>query len=211
MIGSTEHAAAQLLPGSPGRSRSPFRATGSGSGSIGAAAAVALTDGRIDLALLLGPADEPDARIVGELALTWFPRPAGRRRPAGHPAGRLRRPCVLRTRAWKRSRRAAFAPRWVARRRTWRGAGRRPGWSRRGPHGDARAVPEGSIVATTCQLRSPSRCPCGHAEDAVHSRGERGGLATRSARGTPPGRSLIGQSVLPVVGPCGWLGNRAHR
>jgi DNA-binding transcriptional LysR family regulator len=99
VIGSTEHAAAQLLPGLsaalagtfPGH-QVKFRI------DRGQQLRLALADGRIDLALLLGPADDPDARTVGELPLTWFSAP-GWRASGPIPLVAFDAPCALRTRA----------------------------------------------------------------------------------------------------------------
>ncbi|GAA3958269.1 LysR substrate-binding domain-containing protein [Actinoplanes auranticolor] len=81
-IGSTEHAAAQQLPelaaGFPDH-RVRFRI------DRGAQLRTALAEGRIDLALLLGPAGEPDARAVGQLELTWYAAPGWAPPAAGDP------------------------------------------------------------------------------------------------------------------------------
>ncbi|GGN95156.1 LysR family transcriptional regulator [Actinoplanes lobatus] len=102
VIGSTEHAAAQLLPDLtsalaatfPDR-RIRFRI------DRGAQLRSALQDGRIDLALLLGPADESDARTVGELRLTWYSSPEWTSPPPGEPIPLVvfDAPCALRSRA----------------------------------------------------------------------------------------------------------------
>lgn len=102
VVGSTEHAAAQLLPGLsaalaaafPGH-QLRFRI------DRGAQLRSGLTEGRIDLALLLGPPGDPDARPVGELPLTWYSAP-GWRLPAGGapiPLVAFDAPCALRSRA----------------------------------------------------------------------------------------------------------------
>ncbi|CAI7978197.1 hypothetical protein FRAHR75_430046 [Frankia sp. Hr75.2] len=44
-----------------------------------------LEAGRIDLALLIGPADDPRTWPVGELELTWYSAPAWRRPAAAQP------------------------------------------------------------------------------------------------------------------------------
>jgi DNA-binding transcriptional LysR family regulator len=101
VIGSTEHAAAQLLPalsvdleqllaGYEVRlriDRGPQLREG-------------LAAGRVDVALLLGPAADPRAVRVGELELTWYSAP-GWRPPADRPLPLVAfdEPCVLRTRA----------------------------------------------------------------------------------------------------------------
>ncbi len=98
VIGSTEHAAAQLLPGLatcfPDH-RVRFRI------DRGAQLRTALTEGRIDLALLLGPADKPDARAVGELELTWYAAPGWTPPAAGEPVPLVAfdAPCAIRNRA----------------------------------------------------------------------------------------------------------------
>jgi DNA-binding transcriptional LysR family regulator len=100
VIGSTEHAAAQLLP----------RLTAVLGTSLpdhhvryrldrGTGLREALSNGRLDLALLLGGSDDPRATPVGELQLTWFSAP-GWARPAGPvPLVAFDSPCALRTRA----------------------------------------------------------------------------------------------------------------
>ncbi|PPK66646.1 LysR substrate-binding domain-containing protein [Actinokineospora auranticolor] len=100
VIGSTEHAAAQLLPlltAALERSlpdhRVRYRL------DRGTALREALSTGRIDLALLLGAADDPRATPVGELELTWYAA-EGWSRPAGPvPVVAFDSPCALRTAA----------------------------------------------------------------------------------------------------------------
>ena len=101
-IGSTEHAAAQLLPELASALTATFPAC-----QVrfridrGAQLRSALADGRIDLALLLGPADGPDARTVGELGLTWYSAPGWPAPRPGEPIPLVAfdDPCALRTRA----------------------------------------------------------------------------------------------------------------
>jgi DNA-binding transcriptional LysR family regulator len=98
MIGSTEHAAAQLLPDLGAcfpDHRVRFRI------DRGAQLRTALAEGRIDLALLLGPADEPAARPVGELELTWYAAPDWRPPAPGEPIPLVAfdAPCAIRNRA----------------------------------------------------------------------------------------------------------------
>ncbi|GFJ95906.1 LysR substrate-binding domain-containing protein [Phytohabitans rumicis] len=102
VIGSTEHAAAQLLPDLAAalsatfpHCRIRFRI------DRGTQLRSRLTEGRIDLALLLGPPDEPDARAVGELDLTWYAAPGWTRPARGQPISLVAfdAPCALRTRA----------------------------------------------------------------------------------------------------------------
>ena len=71
-----EHAAAQLLPGLASSladalpdCRLRFRV------DRGAQLRKALADGRIDVAMLLGPSDDLHARTVGRLELTWYSVP----------------------------------------------------------------------------------------------------------------------------------------
>lgn len=102
VIGSTEHGAAQLLPNLTadlGQAlpdyRIRFRIDRGTKLREGFAA------GRIDLALLLGPADDPRATAVGDLELTWFSAP-GWTSPSGAeplPLVAFDNPCALRTRA----------------------------------------------------------------------------------------------------------------
>ena len=94
-IGATEHAAALLLPALagafPGR-RVRFRI------DRGAQLRVALAEGRIDLALLIGA--DPDARAVGELPLTWYSAAHWRLPSGGRPVTLVAfdAPCALRSR-----------------------------------------------------------------------------------------------------------------
>jgi DNA-binding transcriptional LysR family regulator len=102
VIGSTEHAAAQLLPHLTSElaralpeHRVRFRI------DRGAQPREGLATGRVDLALLLGPATEPAATGVGELRLTWYSAP-GWMPPAADepvPIAAFDAPCALRSRA----------------------------------------------------------------------------------------------------------------
>jgi DNA-binding transcriptional LysR family regulator len=102
VIGSTEHAAAQLLPGlstslaeALPACRVRFRV------DRGAQLREALAAGRIDLALLLGHAGDPQARTVGELELTWYSAPGWTPPADGVPIPLVAfdDPCTLRSRA----------------------------------------------------------------------------------------------------------------
>lgn len=102
LIGSTEHGAAQLLPvlamvlgQSLPHHRVRFRI------DRGTTLREGLEAGRMDLALLLGPADDPRAQPVGELELTWYSAPAWRRPSAAQPISVVAfdQPCALRSRA----------------------------------------------------------------------------------------------------------------
>src|ERR1700733_13935156 len=101
-IGTTEHAAAQLLSGltsSLGDAlpdcRLRFRV------DRGSQLRQALADGRIDVALLLGPSDDLHAKTVGRLDLTWYSAPGwtppGTDEPL--PLVAFDDPCALRSRA----------------------------------------------------------------------------------------------------------------
>ncbi|WP_033289138.1 LysR substrate-binding domain-containing protein [Amycolatopsis jejuensis] len=100
VIGSTEHAAAQLLPrlaellGSslPGH-RVRYRL------DRGTALRQALGTGGLDLALLLGDADHPRATAVGSLDLTWYCAPGWTRPDGPVPLVAFDNPCALRSRA----------------------------------------------------------------------------------------------------------------
>jgi DNA-binding transcriptional LysR family regulator len=102
VIGSTEHAAAQVLPflatalerALPGY-QVRFRI------DRGTPLREGLAAGRVDLALLLGAATEARAAPVGDLELTWFASPSWRRPPAPRPVPLVAfdAPCALRTRA----------------------------------------------------------------------------------------------------------------
>ncbi|MGY1602489.1 LysR substrate-binding domain-containing protein [Geodermatophilus sp. SYSU D00815] len=102
VIGSTEHAAAQLLPRLSAAleavlpdHRVRFRL------DRGTGLREALASGRVDVALLLGPADGPRATPVGQLELTWCSAPSWRLPPAPRPVPVVAfdDPCALRTRA----------------------------------------------------------------------------------------------------------------
>jgi DNA-binding transcriptional LysR family regulator len=102
IIGSTEHAADQMLPqlaallndSFPGY-RVRFRL------DRGAQLRSALENGTVDLALLLGRATDPQARDVGELELTWYAAPEWDGPRPGHPIPVVAfgEPCALRRRA----------------------------------------------------------------------------------------------------------------
>ena len=102
VIGSTEHAAAQLLPGLASSltdalpdCRLRFRV------DRGAQLREALANGRIDVAMLLGPSDDLHVRTVGMLELTWYAAP-GWTPPGGDepiPLVAFDDPCALRSRA----------------------------------------------------------------------------------------------------------------
>ncbi len=101
-IGSTEHAAAQLLPsltstlnGAFPQHRIRFRI------DRGTQLRTALQDGRLDVALLLGPAEDAEARTVGELRLAWYSAPHWTPPASGEPVPlvAIDAPCALRTRA----------------------------------------------------------------------------------------------------------------
>jgi len=100
VVGSTEHAAAQVLPpfaqaleqSFPDRTVQ-FRI------DRGAALRESLATGRVSLALLLGPAHDSRATPVGELELTWYAAPGWVRQPGPLPVVAFDNPCVLRSRA----------------------------------------------------------------------------------------------------------------
>jgi DNA-binding transcriptional LysR family regulator len=102
IIGSTEHAAAQLLPylvgaldqSLPGY-RVKFRI------DRGTKLRESFAAGGIDIALLLGPADDPRATTVGDLELTWYSSPSWTSPGGGDPVSVIafNNPCVLRSRA----------------------------------------------------------------------------------------------------------------
>lgn len=103
IVGATEHAAARLLPAlsatleqsAPGY-RFRFRI------DRGMRLRGDLTAGRIDLALLLNVADDPDGMPVGQLDLTWYSAPTWQppRPPHPVPVVAFDNPCALRTRAF---------------------------------------------------------------------------------------------------------------
>lgn len=102
VIGSTEHAAAQLLPcltaeleESLPDCRTRFRI------DRGTRLRDGLAAGSIDLALLLGSSDDPRAVAVGELELTWYASPTWTPPGVGRPIpiAAFDDPCALRTRA----------------------------------------------------------------------------------------------------------------
>jgi DNA-binding transcriptional LysR family regulator len=99
-IGSTEHTADRLLPeltalnsSFPGR-KIHIRL------DRGAQLRAALENGAIDMALLLGPAADDQARDIGELELTWYSAPSWRlSRGQTLPLVAIDEPCALRRRA----------------------------------------------------------------------------------------------------------------
>jgi DNA-binding transcriptional LysR family regulator len=101
-IGSTEHAAAQLLPPLAAELERtlPDHAVRLRI-DRGTRLREGLNSRSIDLALLLGPAHDPQAIAVGDLELTWFSRPGWKRPSAGRPLplAAFDDPCALRTRA----------------------------------------------------------------------------------------------------------------
>ncbi len=102
VIGSTEHAAAQLLPYlAASLNRSFPRCRIKARIDRGTKLREAFAAGRIDLALLPGPADDPHATPVGDLELTWYSAPGWT--PPGDagplPVVAFDNPCALRTRA----------------------------------------------------------------------------------------------------------------
>jgi DNA-binding transcriptional LysR family regulator len=99
VIGCTEHAAAQLLPAlsvdlSQSLTDYEFRLRI----DRGTQLRVGLAAGRVDLALLLGPAVDPRSVCVGELELTWYSAP-GWQLPKDRPLPLVAfdDPCALRT------------------------------------------------------------------------------------------------------------------
>jgi DNA-binding transcriptional LysR family regulator len=102
VIGSTEHAAAQLLPPlAADLERSLPDHTVRLRIDRGTRLREALATGRIDVALLLGPADGPRATRIGDLELTWYAAPGWVRPADGQPLPVVAfdDPCALRTRA----------------------------------------------------------------------------------------------------------------
>jgi DNA-binding transcriptional LysR family regulator len=102
VIGSTEHAASQLLPGLVSRlgltlpdRRVRFRL------DRGFQLRSDLGNGRIDLALIIGAHDDPRASVVGELELTWYSAPDWSPPAPGKPIPLVAfdDPCALRSRA----------------------------------------------------------------------------------------------------------------
>jgi DNA-binding transcriptional LysR family regulator len=101
VIGSTEHAAAQLLP-ALSVDLEQLLADYEVRLRIdrGTQLREGLAGGRVDVALLLGPAADPRSIRVGELELTWYSAP-GWRPPTDRPLPLVAfdDPCLLRTRA----------------------------------------------------------------------------------------------------------------
>jgi DNA-binding transcriptional LysR family regulator len=100
-VGSTEHAADRVLPRlrqalmerMPGRDLH-FRV------DRGAQLRDELAKGRLDMALLFGPAESSEATSVGELDLTWYASPGWAHSPgATVPIVAFDNPCAIRTRA----------------------------------------------------------------------------------------------------------------
>jgi DNA-binding transcriptional LysR family regulator len=102
VIGSTEHAAAQVLPFlATALERSLPEYTVRFRIDRGTPLREGLAAGRVDLALLLGAAEGTRATAVGNLGLTWFAAPGWRRPPPPRPLPLVAfdAPCALRTRA----------------------------------------------------------------------------------------------------------------
>lgn len=100
-IGSTEHAAAQLLPAlATAIKRAAPQCSFRFRIDRGVALRAGLASRRIDLALLLN-SDDPSAIRVGELELTWYSAPGWQLppRPDPVPIVAFDSPCALRSRA----------------------------------------------------------------------------------------------------------------
>jgi DNA-binding transcriptional LysR family regulator len=100
-IGSTEHAAAQLLPAlSAALAVSAPRYTVRFRIDRGARLREDVATGRVDLALLLG-GEGPRAELVGDLNLSWYSSATWRQPvpPSPVPVVAFDNPCALRTRA----------------------------------------------------------------------------------------------------------------
>ncbi len=101
-IGSTEHAAARILPA---LSTTVERAWPDVDVRYridrGSRLLDGLSTGKVDLALLLNAGAQPGAATVGELGLTWFSAPGWQQpaRPAPVPVVAFDNPCELRKRA----------------------------------------------------------------------------------------------------------------
>jgi len=102
VVGSTEHAAQQLLPHVAAALEAAlpshqvrFRI------DRGSKLRESFAAGRIDIALLFGPADDPRATAVGDLDLTWYSAPHWAPPVAGRPVPLVAfdSPCALRSRA----------------------------------------------------------------------------------------------------------------
>ncbi|MFC0221853.1 LysR family transcriptional regulator [Nocardioides zeicaulis] len=101
-IGSTEHAAARLLPSlSTALEHAGAAATFRYRIARGARLREGLASGQVDLALLLNAADHPGAVAVGALELTWYAAEGWRRPspPEPVPVVAFDSPCELRKRA----------------------------------------------------------------------------------------------------------------
>jgi DNA-binding transcriptional LysR family regulator len=100
-IGATEHGADQLLPKVTALLSSAFPGHKTRIRlDRGAQLRTALETAAIDLAILLGPATEEQARDVGELELTWYAAPSWRPDKGGTlPLVAIDEPCALRRRA----------------------------------------------------------------------------------------------------------------
>ncbi|MFJ9390770.1 LysR family transcriptional regulator [Nocardioides sp. NPDC101246] len=101
-IGSTEHAAAQLLPSlSTALAQTVPKRDFRFRIDRGNKLRDGLASGSIDLALLLQQADDPKAIYVGDLTLAWFASPVWRRPTPSEPVPVVAfdEPCALRSRA----------------------------------------------------------------------------------------------------------------
>lgn len=102
VIGSTEHAAAQLLPPLTVALEQALPDVGTRFRiDRGTQLRKSLEAGHLDLALLLGATDDSTAIGVGELELTWYAAPAWTRPAPGRPIPLVAfdDPCALRSRA----------------------------------------------------------------------------------------------------------------
>lgn len=100
VIGSTEHGAAQLLPHlAVALQRSMPELAVQFRLDRGQALRESLASGKLSLALLIGPANEPQATPVGDLELTWYSMQQWVRPVGPVPLVAFDQPCALRARA----------------------------------------------------------------------------------------------------------------
>jgi DNA-binding transcriptional LysR family regulator len=100
-IGATEHGADRLLPRVTALLNSTFPEHKTRIRlDRGAQLRTALENAAIDIAILLGPATDNQARDIGELELTWYAAPSWRpRKGRTLPLVAIDEPCALRRRA----------------------------------------------------------------------------------------------------------------
>ncbi|MFC7659511.1 LysR family transcriptional regulator [Pseudonocardia benzenivorans] len=200
VVGSTEHAADQLLPelasalqASLGVARIRFRL------DRGAVLQTALDRGDVDLALLFGAPDDDRSTGSGRLTLRWYSAPGWAPRPTGPPSrsspSTSRAPSA--TGPWKPLPRTTRPPPSCVTRPTSAGCWPPPGrgWALPcSPPSGARR--RDSSSATTCPSPNPSRWPSAPGAGCAGARRrgralDQAGPRRRGLTGLPPWRGCV--------------------